>query len=295
LDHSELLEKLKTDIQNFGTILWESLTPFERDRVLKRIHKQLPEIQAKFESEKHSRDATGWTQSDSKTEKPLVAEPKVISTPNLKEPAPPEQEAQTNNLYERSMWNMKTLYQIAHKDMIEQRTTMMKFLLDNYGIEAVEEYFLNQNPQWAETLKVGKLKKIFAKLISKLAPKLTMVKLSDIIIENSQYLVGLDHITISETTDTYRMIRITKCPVKKQFKKTLKTLKFTDLEERYICTFACVPVMAQMCTVGNCDLRAEYLDKENGCNLIVTLKAKEPEMFEQTEAGSLATLKNGPS
>ena len=171
----------------------------------------------------------------------------------------------------------------------------MKFLLDNYGIEAVEDFFLNQNPVWSETLKVGKMKKIFAKLISKFAPKFLMDKLAGMIIENAQYLVPLDRMTIREATEDYKIIEISKCPVLKKFKKTIKTLKFNDLEKRYICTFACVPVLAQMAAVGNCSVTSDYTHDDKGCQLCVSLKAKEPELLQQTEVDSVATLKNGPS
>ncbi len=295
MDNSDLLKKLKDDIQNFGNILWDSLTPFERDRVLKRINKQIPEIQEKYKSEKNSRDATGWTPPDSSAQKKPKIEPKAVSKPSPEEAAPTKPKEHVSSPYERSMWNMKTLYQVAHQDMIEQRTTIMKFLLENYGIEAVEEFFLHQNPHWSETLKVGKLKKIFAKLISKLSSKLILNKLSDIIIENAQYLVPLTHMTIREASDEYKLIEISKCPVLKQFKKTIKTLKVNDFEKRYICTFACVPVLAQMAAVGNCAVASDYTHDEKGCLLRVSLKAKEPEMVQQAETDSFATLKNGPS
>ncbi|MFX1297180.1 MAG: hypothetical protein ACFFD2_20290 [Promethearchaeota archaeon] len=207
----------------------------------------------------------------------------------------PHQEEEVDFPYDWSEWDLKTKYQIAFADMIEQRTTMMKFLIDNYGIEACMKFFLEQNPEWSEKLKIGKLKKIFAKMLAKLVPKMLLIKLSDIIISNAQYLIGLEHISIQETTNSHRIIKITKCPVKKQFKKTIKTLKFSDLEERYICTFACIPVLKQMCAVGNCNLRAEYLDKERGCYLIVSLKTKESELLDQSKNDSLTILKDIPT
>lgn len=277
MDHFELLEKLKKDTQRFGDIIWDALTPFERDRLLKRLNKQMQEIQ-----------------NDDETAKP----DSKIEVKSVVEQAPePERNVELTEIKENKFneWDIKTKYRVAFADMIEQRTTMMKFLLDRYGIEAVEQFFLHNNPEWAEKLKVGKMKKIFAKMLSKLLPKTILTKLSNIVIENGQYLVGVEHINVPESTDDRRIIQITDCPVKKQFKKTIKSLKFNEIEERYICSFACVPVLAQMCAVGNCNLNAEYLDKEKGCNLIVTLKAKRPELLEQDEAKTSVILKNGPS
>lgn len=191
-----------------------------------------------------------------------------------------------------SEWDLKTIAQTRFADMIEQRTTIMKFLLDEYGIKAMEKFFLDVNPLWAEHLKVGTLKKVFAKMLSKLMPRTIMEKLSEIIIENAQYLVGLENIHVTEITDDYEMIDITECPVIKQFKKTLKTLKFENLEERYICTFGCVPILRQMSAVGNCDLLAEY--NEKGCELKVALKAKAFEELEVAETDEVVSLKNGP-
>jgi hypothetical protein len=190
-----------------------------------------------------------------------------------------------------SQWDLKTIAQTRLADMIEQRTTMMKFLLDEYGIKAMEKFFLNQNPLWAEQLKVGTMKKVFAKMLSKLMPRTIMEKLGEIIIENAQYLVGLENIAITETTDDYEIISITDCPVVKQFKKTLKTLKFHNLEERYICTFGCFPVLRQMCAVGNCHLTAEYTEK--GCQLKMALKPRPLEELGIAEADEIVSLKNG--
>jgi len=191
-----------------------------------------------------------------------------------------------------SEWDAKTIATTRFADMIEQRTTIMKFLLDEYGIKAMEKFFLEINPLWAEQLKVGTLKKVFAKMLSKLMPHTIMEKLSEIIIENAQYLVGLENIHVMEITDDYELIDITDCPVVKQFKKTLKTLKFENLEERYICTFGCVPILRKMCAVGNCDLIAEY--NEKGCELKVALKPKALEELEIVEPDEGVTLKNGP-
>jgi hypothetical protein len=293
LDKTELVEKLKNKSQTFGNILWDTLTPFERERVLKRIEKQLPEIESKYELSKPTPEPDD-RQVKFEDEQPIKApEPKQEPASKPAKPAQTPPEASDPMPFERSVWSTKTLYQIAHQDMIEQRTTIMKFLLDTYGIEAVEEFFLNQNPQWAEQLKVGKMKKIFAKLISKLAPRMIMNKLSDIIIENAQYLVPLENININEAFDDFKIIEITKCPVLKQFKKTLKSLKFSNLEERYICTFACVPVLDQMAQVGNCNVTSEYFEK--GCHLKVALNAKGFDALKSPEGEKAAPIRNGPS
>jgi len=293
LEKSDVLKKIQTHTEKFGTILWETLTPFERERVLNRIIKQLPTIESKYNldvSTSKLKD-TSSNVKDSKQDKSSEINSKQV--PKTSEPIQSPRVNADPFPFERSVWDIKTLYQVAHQDMIEQRTTIMKFLLDNYGIEAVETFFLNQNPQWAEQLKVGKMKKIFAKIISKLAPRTIMNKLADIIIENAQYLVPLENITINEASDNYKIIEITKCPVLKEFKKTLKTLKFTNLEERYVCTFACVPVLAQMASVGNCDVSGDYYEK--GCRLKVSLKAKAFESLNQSEAENVAPVRNGPS
>ncbi len=193
--------------------------------------------------------------------------------------------------YKFDEWDLKTKYQVAFADAVEQRTTMMKFLLDNYGIEAVEKFFLHDNPQWAEKLKVGLIKKLIAKILAKLLPHQIMRRLSEIIVTEAQYLVGLEHVTISEITDDYELIDIQDCPVLKQFKRTLKSLKFSNLEERYICTFACVPLIQQMAAVGYCGVQPEYFEK--GCQLRVSLKAKSAEELEQTECDTSVPLKNG--
>lgn len=190
-------------------------------------------------------------------------------------------------------WDAKTIAQTRFADMIEQRTTMMKFLLDEYGIKAMEKFFLDRNPLWAEQLKVGKMKKVFAKILSKLMPKTIMEKLAEIIIENAQYLVGLENIAITESTDDYEIITITDCPVVKQFKKTIKALQFNNLEERYICTFGCIPILRQMSAVGNCNLVGEY--DEKGCQLKLTLKPKPIEALETAESNEVIPLKNGNS
>ncbi|MFX1298751.1 MAG: hypothetical protein ACFFD2_28315, partial [Promethearchaeota archaeon] len=131
---------------------------------------------------------------------------------------------------------------------------------------------------------------IFAKIIAKLAPRMIMNKVSDIVIENAQYLVPLNHVTINEASNDFKIIEITKCPVLKRFKKTIKSLKFNDLEERYICTFACIPVLGQMAAVGNCNVTSEYFEK--GCQIRVTIKAKASELVSPTES---PPVKNGPS
>ena len=293
MDKTELVEKLKNQSQNFGNILWDTLTPFERERVLNRIEKQLPEIESKYELSKPTPEPDDHQVTFEELKPSKASEPKQQPAPKPVKPAQTPSEPIDPMPFERSVWNIKTLYQIAHQDMIEQRTTIMKFLLDNYGIEAVEEFFLNQNPQWAEQLKVGKVKKIFAKLISKLAPRMIMNKLSDIIIENAQYLVPLENISINEAFDDFKIIEITKCPVLKEFKKTLKSLKFSNLEERYICTFACVPVLDQMAQVGNCNVTSEYFEK--GCHLKVCLNAKGFDALNSPESEKAAPIRNGPS
>jgi hypothetical protein len=274
---------LENETKRFSTTLWETLTPFERDRVLKRIKKQDPNFFLKLEKPK----------VESKPVIPTEKPPTISPTPEKATDTQPKPEVLDAVPPERSAWNHKTLYQVAHADMIQQRTTIMEYLLVNYGIESVEKFFLQDNAQWAEKLKVGKMKKIFAKLISKLAPRLVMNKISDIILSNAQYLVPIKHMAIDEADEDRKIIEITKCPVLKEFKKTIKTLKFSNLEERYICTFACIPVIAQMAAVGNCNVVGEYFEK--GCTLRVTLKAKGTEMLEQVEAEHTAQIRNGPS
>ena len=130
-------------------------------------------------------------------------------------------------------------------------------------------------------------------MLSKLAPKMIMRRMAEIIVENAQYLVGLDHVTITEISDDYETLEIKKCPVVKQFKKTIKALNFDDLEKRYVCTFACVPVLNQMCGVGNLYLTADYT--EDGCQLLVKMKPKGSEELPQTEKDTGVPLKNGPT
>lgn len=271
----ELLERIKQDTKVFGNILWDTLTPFERERVLKRISKNLPDIEQNYHlNEPDSTPAV----------KPVEEKPPKPQKPIQAEPPESDIEQKFNE------WDLKTKYRVAFADMIEQRTTIMKFLLNNYGIEAVEQFFLHDNPEWSEKLKVGKMKKIFAKMIAKLAPSMMMKRLAGIIISQAQYLVGVDHVTITEITDNYELLEITNCPVLKQFKKTLKALKFEDLEKHYVCSFACTPVLAQMCSVGNCNLVGEFHDR--GCTLRVSIKAKTPDMLDQSEADP-ASIKNG--
>ncbi len=172
-------------------------------------------------------------------------------------------------------WDIKTLYKVAFEDMVEQRTTMMKFLYKEYGIEAVEKFFLQDNPTWAETLKVGKIKKAIVKALSHLAPRQIMNKVAEMIIEQAQYLVPLDKIDFVETDEkNMKIVRITKCPVRRQFKKTIKKLNFNDISESWICSFACVPVLSQYCAIGNISLIQEYDEEIKGCYLKLFLENK---------------------
>ncbi|NVM52081.1 MAG: hypothetical protein HWN66_00165 [Candidatus Helarchaeota archaeon] len=286
LDDSDLIAKIKKDTKNFNNILWDILTPFERGRVLKRIKKQTPEIQYETNSVTDVKKLAEKTPTETVALTPEITDDKSIED---EVPKPKDFEGgEEKNKF--NVWDLKTKYRVAFADMIEQRTTMMKFLLDNYGIETVEKFFLSDNPEWAEKLKVGKMKKIFAKMISKLAPSLLMRRLTGIIVSQAQYLVGIDYITVTELTDNCEILEISNCPVLKQFKKTIKALKFSNLERRYVCSFACVPVLAQMCAVGNCNLKADYTDK--GCYLIITLKPKESAESKQSQPTTL--IKNGP-
>jgi hypothetical protein len=174
-------------------------------------------------------------------------------------------------------WNSEMLYQVAFEDMIQQRTTMMQFLLQEYGIDAVEKFFLSDNPAWAETLKVGKIKKAIVKALSHLAPRQIMNKVAEMIIEQAQYLVPLEKIDYVEPPDqnkNMKIVRVQKCPVRRQFRKTLKRLDFKDMSESWICTFACVPVLAQYCAIGNVSLLQEYDEEIKGCYLKLFLEKK---------------------
>jgi len=287
LNENDILNRIKEAPEDHGKIIWDFLTPFERERVFGRLSKNLPEIQSQVEILKE--------QPPIKMEAPRPIEqvPPMQKTP----PAPAEKTSNEGDIagyFERSVWDLKTTYQVAFADMIEQRTTIMEFLLVNFGIEAVEKFFLSDNPRWAEKLKVGKMKKIFAKIIAKLAPRMILNKLSDIILENAQYLVPLKHATINEASNDYKIIEITNCPVLKQFKKTIKSLNFSNIEERYICTFGCIPILNQMAGVGNCNVSGTY--NEKGCFINVTLKAKQLEEEEvQAEDAKFAQIKNGIS
>ncbi|MBD3230535.1 MAG: hypothetical protein GF329_20315 [Candidatus Lokiarchaeota archaeon] len=172
-------------------------------------------------------------------------------------------------------WNLKTTYKVAFQDMIQQRTTMMKFLLENYGIDAMEKFFLEDNPAWAEELKVGRIKKAIVKALSHLAPKQIMNKVADMIIEQAQYLVPLEKIDYVKTDEkNMKIVRVKKCPVRREFRKTLKKLNFNDMSESWICSFACVPVLAQYCQVGNISLLQEYDESIKGCYLKLFLEKK---------------------
>ena len=172
-------------------------------------------------------------------------------------------------------WDIKTTYKVAFDDMIQQRTTMMQFLLQEYGIEAVEKFFLYDNPIWAETLKVGKVKKTIVKALSHLAPRQIMNKVAEMIIEQAQYLVPLKNIENVETENkNSKIVKISKCPVRKQFRKTIKKLNFTDMSESWVCTFACVPVLSQYCKIGAISLIQEYEKEEKCCFLKLGLNKK---------------------
>ncbi len=295
MDDSNLLEKIKKDTKIFSNILWDTLTPFERERVLKRIKNQMPQIQSRYNLYEVNSTSNGTETIDQAPQSQEMVKPEPVKLgeddKELKSDSvdglQPEEDTNIDNKFNE--WDLKTKYRVAFADMIEQRTTIMKFLLDNFGIESVEKFFKYDNPQWAEQLKVGKVKKIFAKMISKLAPSLLMRRLAGIIISQAQYLVGIDHVAIIELTNGYEKLEISNCPVLKQFNKTLKALKFNNLEKRYICAFACVPVLNQMCAVGNCSLKANYTDK--GCHLIVNLGIKESKEFEQAQAS--ISINNG--
>jgi len=192
-------------------------------------------------------------------------------------------------------WDIKTLYKVAFEDMIQQRTTMMQFLLKEYGIEAVEKFFVHDNPYWAEILKVGKIKKAIVKALSHLAPGQIMKKVAEMIIEQAQYLVPLDHIDFinPDENKNIRIVRVTKCPVRKQFKKTLKKLNFTDMSESWICTFACVPILRQYCAIGNISLIQEYDEEIKGCYLKLYLEKKvDEELLEKKLSSELSSTES---
>jgi len=190
-------------------------------------------------------------------------------------------------------WDIKTLYKVAFEDMIQQRTTMMQFLLKEYGIEAVEKFFLKDNPYWAEVLKVGKIKKAIVKALSHLTPHQIMNKVAEMIIEQAQYLVPLDHIEYVETNDkNFKIVRVSKCPVRKQFRKTLKKLDFTNMSESWICSFACVPVLSQYCAIGNISLIQEYDPNIKGCYLKLFLEKKVDEEYIKEQSSRLITAED---
>ena len=191
-------------------------------------------------------------------------------------------------------WDVGTRYNVAHEDMIQQRATMMQFLLREYGIEAVEKFFLNQNPAWAENLKVGKIKKVIVKALSKLAPRQIMNRVAEMIIEQAQYLVDLDNIeSVPTDNNNMLMIKVSKCPVRKEFKKTIKKLDFNNMSEGYICTFACVPVLRQYCSVGNVSLSHEYNEEFKGCYLKLFLEKRIGEELIEESTVEPATAENG--
>lgn len=171
-----------------------------------------------------------------------------------------------------SEWDIKSKYETAFEDTVIMRITVMKFLLEKYGIDVVKEYFLEYGPECLEKLRVGKLKKTLINVVSKLAKKQVLKKLTDILIENVQYIVDLKHVWIGEPEDNTILINVTKCPFLKRFKKLNKKLGF-ELEERYICTFSCIPMIRQMLDIGNCDLRYSFFEK--GCKLTAFVKSKQ--------------------
>lgn len=168
-----------------------------------------------------------------------------------------------------SEWSIKDKYDMAFRDMVELRLTIMKYLLDRYGIEEVREFFEHKNPEWIEKLRIGKMKRGLARALSKLAPKQVMKKMADAVVEQVQYIVPLENIWVGESNNDYIPLSMTNCPLLKRFNKMARKLKFDDIQERYICEFVCRSTLDHILSVGRCTINATFIEK--GCEAKIVL------------------------
>ncbi|MBD3230453.1 MAG: hypothetical protein GF329_19895, partial [Candidatus Lokiarchaeota archaeon] len=64
----------------------------------------------------------------------------------------------------------------ALEDLITTEVALINYLEENYGTEAVVDFYSNYRPEFVFNLKMGTLKKALAKIASKIA-KETLIKM----------------------------------------------------------------------------------------------------------------------
>ncbi|MHA1145116.1 MAG: hypothetical protein ACTSRW_10295 [Candidatus Helarchaeota archaeon] len=127
--------------------------------------------------------------------------------------------------------SFKSLYKKTLDYLVFQLYSHSKFIYEKYGMEALEESYLD-NQQHFFDIKMSKGMKVFEGIIKKLPKGLKIKEGLKYFIDEMQFMESPSNIVIHERSSTHGVFEITRCTIRRIFNKYAKKDKKDELIDK---------------------------------------------------------------
>ncbi len=166
-------------------------------------------------------------------------------------------------------WDEKRKYEVTFEHNIENHLTLMKFLQDNYGIDAIKHYYETRNDLCYQ-VKIGTIVKVGAKVIKTISSQKFFNIFLDQLIKNAQNMIPIKCISGIDQEGKRAVIHIDNCLTKRVFRRNIKRFKLQDeIPVTNFCEFDCIPTFQTYGRIGNIKVSATF--REKGCDILVEI------------------------
>jgi hypothetical protein len=173
---------------------------------------------------------------------------------------------------EQHAWDDKRKYEATFDQLIENHLILMKYLKDNYGEEAIKQYYKVRNEMSFST-RIGKTIKMGAKVLKTISAKKFFSIFLDQMIKNVQYMIPLKCLAGIDQESNRAVIHIENCQTKRVFRRTLRKFKLKDqIDPNAFCEFDCIPTFQLYGAIGDIKVSADF--KAKGCDIFAELSEK---------------------
>ena len=153
----------------------------------------------------------------------------------------------------------------AKNDDVIYRISLVVYLLEKYGEEALLDFYKNYELANQIKLRMGK-KNVFLMQIAKKLGNIAKPKIIEAvvisIIENMEWIINFECIKRFEIQNNRAVLQIENCSNKKAIKKIIRRLN-VDIKAPDMCRFFCVPIYEETCKIANIKTSGSFSD--NGC------------------------------
>jgi len=170
---------------------------------------------------------------------------------------------------EKKEWDATRKYEVTFDQLIENHLILMKYLKDNYGEDAIKNYYKIRNEMSFAT-RIGKAIKIGAKVLKTLSSQKFFNIFLNQFVNSSQYMIPLKCVAGIDREPKRAVIHIENCQTKRVFRRSIRKFKLKDeIPVTAFCEFDCIPTFQLYGAIGNIQVSADF--KEKGCDILADI------------------------